>query len=72
MLQAERADRRAGVLQTVTINSVAAAALLNIGVTLNGQGAGGPATSSFLAAGEYLSKTSPFCSLLYSVICVAG
>ena len=50
--QTERANRRAGILQTVTINTVAAAALLNIGVTLNGQGAGGPSTASFLAAGE--------------------
>lgn len=51
VLQAERSARRAGVLQVATLNMVAAGSLLNLGITLSGQGASGLATASFVGAG---------------------
>lgn len=51
VLEAERAARRASILQVATMNTVVAASFLNIGVSLNGQGVTGPATTSFIVAG---------------------
>lgn len=53
VLEAERAARRAGVMQGATINTVAAGTLLNVGVTLTTQGAVGPGTLCFLLAGVF-------------------
>lgn len=53
VLEAERAARRAGVLHVVTLNAVAAASLLNMGVSLTTAGIDGPATGCFLLAGGF-------------------
>ncbi|GBG75747.1 hypothetical protein CBR_g20993 [Chara braunii] len=52
-LQAERAARRAGVMQTITLNTVVAATLLNIGATLLVNGLPEVANTSFAVAGVF-------------------
>lgn len=55
VLEAERAARRASIMQMVTINVVAAVGLLNIGVTLSAaQGITAVSNGSFLGAGVFL------------------
>jgi hypothetical protein len=55
VLEAERAARRASIMQMATINVVAAVGLLNIGVTLSaGQGITAVSNGSFLGAGVFL------------------
>ncbi|KAJ7281161.1 hypothetical protein O6H91_Y368700 [Diphasiastrum complanatum] len=53
VLEAERAARKASALQMATINTVAAATLLNIGVTLSAQGFASFATPSYIGAGIF-------------------
>ncbi|CAK9207855.1 unnamed protein product [Sphagnum troendelagicum] len=55
VLEAERAARRASIMQMATINVVAAVGLLNIGVTLSAaQGITAVSNGSFLGAGVFL------------------
>jgi len=59
--QAERAARRASILQMATINAVAAVGLLNIGVTLSAaQGITVVSNGSFLGAGKPLTLHASF------------
>eukprot|EP00850_Spirogloea_muscicola_P018201 SM000164S02263 [mRNA] locus=s164:175492:181328:- [translate_table: standard] len=51
--EAERAARRAGILQVVTINTIGACTLLNLGVTFSTQGLTAPATGCFVLAGIF-------------------
>ncbi|XP_024524239.1 protein ACTIVITY OF BC1 COMPLEX KINASE 7, chloroplastic [Selaginella moellendorffii] len=53
VLEAERAARKSSVLQTTTMNLVAAATLVNVGVTLSTQGLQDFAIASFLGAGAF-------------------
>ncbi|CAI7876984.1 unnamed protein product [Closterium sp. NIES-53] len=53
VLEAERAARRAGIMQVATMNTVAAAALLNMGVSLTTAAIDGPATACFCFAGAF-------------------
>jgi hypothetical protein len=59
--QAERAARRASIMQMATINVVAAVGLLNIGVTLSAeQGITVVSNGSFLGAGKPLTLHASF------------
>ncbi|GJP56458.1 hypothetical protein CLOM_g15528 [Closterium sp. NIES-68] len=53
VLEAERAARRAGIMQVATLNTVAAASLLNMGVSLTTAAIDGPATACFCFAGVF-------------------
>ncbi|KAH7289252.1 hypothetical protein KP509_31G066400 [Ceratopteris richardii] len=53
VLEAERAARRASVLQMATVYTVAAGTLLNLGVSLTGQGFTTFATPSFIGSGVF-------------------
>ena len=56
MCQAERAARRASVMQMATINTIFAVGLANMGVTLStAQGITAVSNSSFLGAGKQTS-----------------
>ncbi|MCO5610145.1 hypothetical protein L7F22_064380 [Adiantum nelumboides] len=54
VLEAERAARRASVLQTATVYAVAAGTLLNVGVSLTGQGLSPYVTPSYIGSGTPL------------------
>ncbi|KAI5055059.1 hypothetical protein GOP47_0030204 [Adiantum capillus-veneris] len=54
VLEAERAARRASVLQTATVYAVAAGTFLNLGVSLTGQGLSPFATPSFIGSGVFM------------------
>lgn len=53
VLEAERAARRASILQMATVHAVAAGTLLNVGVSLNGLGQSPFAVSSFIGSGVF-------------------
>ena len=53
IFQAERAARRATVMQMATIHTVLASTLLNVGVTLTAQGVENFATVSYIGAGRF-------------------
>lgn len=55
VLEAERAARRASLLQTATVYAVAAGTLLNVGVSLTGQGLSPFATPSFIGSGVFMT-----------------
>lgn len=54
VLEAERAARRASILQMATVHTVAAGTLLNVGVSLSGQGFNTLATTSFCGSGVFV------------------
>lgn len=54
VLEAERAARRASVLQMATVHAVATGTLLNLGVSLSGQGLTPFATTSFVGSGVFV------------------
>ena len=56
LLQAERAARRASVLQMATVQAVMAGTLLNVGVSLSGQGLTPYSISSFVGSGIHDSS----------------
>lgn len=53
VLEAERAARRASILQMATVHAVAAGTLLNVGVSLNGLGMSSYAVFSFIGSGVF-------------------
>lgn len=66
--QAERAARRASIMQMATINVVSAVGLLNIGVTLSAaQGITAVSNGSFLGAGKPLTLHASFW-VVYTIV----
>ena len=65
LLQAERAARRASVLQMATVQAVMAGTLLNVGVSLSGQGLTPYSISSFVGSGIHDSS-------LLQIVCFAS
>ena len=65
LLQAERAARRASILQMATVQAVMAGTLLNVGVSLTGQGLTPYSISSFVGSGIHDSS-------LHQIVCIAS